>query len=96
MQEWYAEVFSTLHMRNWEGEIFLYNPLTAHTHILNELGWFVLSACSEAAVPQDQLLEQLSEMVESPDREDLAGILGSHLDQLSQLGLLEGSETLAA
>lgn len=93
-------------MRTWEGEVFLYNPLTTHTHILNELGWYVLCACSKAPVPQDRLLDLVSEntvfntasdaAAESLDREELAEVLDNHLDQLSRLGLLEGSETLAA
>jgi PqqD family protein of HPr-rel-A system len=103
---WSCKVFGLLLMRTWEGEVFLYNPLTAHTHILNELGWQVLCACSKAPVPQDRLLDLLNESAgfeatidasaENLDREKLAEVLNNHLDQLSRLGLLEGTETLAA
>jgi hypothetical protein len=77
---------------------------------VNKFGWDILCACSEAPLPQDRLLEQLSEGIEesaglaegrdeagkSLNREELANVLEGHLDQLSQLGLLEGGETLAA
>jgi PqqD family protein of HPr-rel-A system len=96
---WYCEVFKLLLVRNWEDEFFLYNPRTTHTHILNALGWQVLCACAEAPVPQHQLLEELSQVVHgdsgNPDPEQLAETLNAHLVQLSQLGLLEGSDTLA-
>ena len=105
---WYCEAFHLLLVRHWEDEVFVYNPLTSHTHILNELGWLVLSACSAAPVAQERLLDQLSESIQqqgdrdeeeariSPERAELAKFLDTHLDQLSQLGLLESSASHAA
>ena len=105
---WYCEAFHLLLVRHWEDEVFVYNPLTCHTHILNELGWFVLSACSAAPVAQERLLDQVSESIQqkvdrdddeapiSPERAELAKFLDTHLDQLSQLGLLEGGASNAA
>ena len=105
---WYCEAFQLLLVRHWEGEVFLYNPLTTQTHIVNELGWQVLRACASAPVDQDRLLDQLFERIDEelgeetgeaghkPNRNELAEFLSTHLDQLSQLGLLEGSASRAA
>jgi PqqD family protein of HPr-rel-A system len=94
---WHCEVFNLLSVRSWEGEVFLYNPLTTHTHILNELGWRVLEACAGAPLSLERLLETLAE--DNPDHnhaEELSAVISSHLDQLAQLGLLEGSRQRAA
>ncbi len=89
--KWSCEVFKLLSVRNWEGEYFLYNPLTTQTHILNELGWRVLYSCADGPVSQERLLSKLAGTADDPERDKFTDTLSAHLDQLSRLGLLEGS-----
>ena len=62
-------------MRTWEGEVFLYNPLTTHTHILNELGWYGRGAVGfknnlrlEKATGETRSLHAHSKIIEVPLR----------------------------
>jgi PqqD family protein of HPr-rel-A system len=86
---WRCEVFDDLIVRHWENEVFLFNPHTGDTHILNDIAWRLLVACSSARQSQGALLEQLAVDLGGADREELADLLSDHIDQLIQLGLVE-------
>ena len=70
--------------REFEGEVFVYNPHTGHTHILNQFSWSMLSACVESPRSVDQLLTLAQTYSDEVDREQLA----VHVDHLLQLELL--------
>ncbi len=86
---WQCDVYSDLIARRWEDEVFLFNPHTGNTHILNDLGWQVLSACAEAPQPEQVLRELLVNDLGDQSGEDLDAALDAHLDQLFRLGLIE-------
>jgi len=86
---WRCEVFKDLITRCWEDELFLFNPHTGHTHILNDLAWRLLSACAEEPQSEQALLELLVSDLGEQNREELADALDDHLDHLMQLGLVE-------
>ncbi len=93
---WQCVVYSDLIARRWEDEVFLFNPHTGNTHILNDLGWQVLSACAKAPQSEQALLELLDNDLDEQSSEELDDALDNHLDQLFRLGLVEsrvGRET---
>ncbi len=89
---WQCEVYRDLAVRRWEDEVFLFNPHTGNTHILNDLGWRVLSACADAPKSEQGLLELLVNDLGEQNRVELADALDDHLDQLFRLGLVESRE----
>ncbi len=86
---WRCEVFQDLMVRCWEDEVFLFNPHTGHTHILNDLAWRLLSACAEGLQSEAVLIELMANELGEENREELSDLLDGHLDQLMQLGLVE-------
>ncbi len=86
---WHSEHFSRFHWRSWEGEYFLFNPLTAQTHILNALGWEILRACADRPVDSDAIGRQLGALLGDAGDAVATEVVEEHLQQLAQLGLVE-------
>jgi PqqD family protein of HPr-rel-A system len=86
---WHCEVFNDLIVRHWESEVFLFNPHTGDTHILNDFAWRLLTACASARQTEAALLDMLTVDLGGGDREQLAEMLNNHIQQLMQLGLVE-------
>ena len=85
---WYCEVYSQLLWKTWEEEVFLFNPRTGNTHILNQLSNKILSACANSPLAMQDLLMRLT--TETPEFQSVGtGDLENHLSQLAQLGLIE-------
>ena len=82
---WYSDHFNELLHRSLEGEVFVYNPLTGHTHILNQLSWQLLQACAETQRSNDYLLSLVNPEHDQLVRQEVE----DHLWQLQQLELIQ-------
>lgn len=69
--------------------MFIFNPLTGHTHILNQLGWQLLVACAESPRTEAYLFKLMAASSDDPDQQQLEESLLGHLGQLQQLDLLQ-------
>ena len=82
---WYSPHYDRLLWRTWEDELFLFNPRTGHTHVLNQLSGEILAICAREPISSDDLAARLTELAgETVDPQMLPG----HLSQLEQLGLV--------
>ena len=86
---WRCDDFAAFSSRCWEDEYFVFNPLTGHTHVLNASAWEVLRCCSADGLSEDELLQYLTQGLDSDSGIALAESLPGYLDQLRQLGLLQ-------
>lgn len=82
---WYCTIFADLVWRTWEQEVFLYNPHTGETHILNDLSWQVLRYCSSEPCTEMELLRRLGG---AGEQGDLPPALNHLLNHLYRLGLV--------
>ena len=81
--------YASLLHRQWEGETFVFHPLTGHTHILNQASWTILSACATRARSRESLLRILEELEDDHPQAQLDESLQAHLEHLCQFELLE-------
>jgi PqqD family protein of HPr-rel-A system len=86
---WRCECFPDLLHHLQEQERFVFNPLTGHTHILNQLSWQLLSACADIPRSNAHLFELMAAESEGLDNQQLDDSLQEHLGQLLQLDLLQ-------
>ena len=86
---WRCECFAQLLHRSLEHEVFVFNPLTGQTHILNQASWRLLSACGDTSRSNEYLLEVIVEQPDGLDKQQLDDSLQGHLGQLQQLELLQ-------
>ncbi|MCP4993770.1 MAG: HPr-rel-A system PqqD family peptide chaperone [Gammaproteobacteria bacterium] len=85
---WYCEVYSRLLWRTWEEEVFLFNPRTGNTHILNRLSNSILNACANSPLTIQDISRHLAS--DTPEFQSTGSDdLTNHLSQLAQLGLIE-------
>ena len=75
--------------RQWEGETFVFHPLTGHTHILNQASWSILSACATRPQSRESLLHILEELNDDQSQMQLDESLEEHVAHLCQFELLE-------
>jgi PqqD family protein of HPr-rel-A system len=68
--------------------VFIFNPLTGHTHILNDIAWKLLSACADADRSSHYLLQFIDSESGELDGSELQDRLQGHLEQLQQLELI--------
>jgi PqqD family protein of HPr-rel-A system len=92
---WYCSVFSQLNSRCWEGEYFVFNPVTGHTHVFNEFAWFILGCCAEEPCSEGDLVSRAAAWAGDEAIESVAAVMPDHLHQLEQLGLLSTRSTRA-
>jgi PqqD family protein of HPr-rel-A system len=76
-------------VRHWENEVFLFNPHTGDTHVLNDIAWRLLIACAEDSQSESDLLELFAKDAPGVTRGELSEALNDHMDQLMRLGLVE-------
>ncbi len=86
---WRCEVFNDLIVRHWESEVFLFNPHTGDTHILNDIAWRLLCACVDEFRSESELRDLLADHYGAEQKEKLNEVISDHMDQLIQLGLIE-------
>lgn len=91
--EWRCECFSDLLHRILEQELFVFNPRTGHTHILNHLSWLLLAACADRPRSSDYLYALMNAETEGANPQTQAS-LERHLEQLQQLDLLHKQLTV--
>lgn len=85
---WYCDNFPRLINRSWGEEVFVFNPLTGHTHILNQLAWELLTDCGEKPRTLECLLGSMGESSGDMTSEECEISLRDHLEQLLQLDLI--------
>ncbi len=86
---WYCANYHELSQREWEGEHFVFNPLSGDTHLLNALSMEILRLLhGEGGRALDDVVTRL--MAETPDVEEqqLRHTIGLHLVQLEAMGLV--------
>ena len=86
---WLCDCFPDLLHRSLEQELFVFNPLTGHTHILNQLSWQLLSACADTPRSDAYLYKLMGAESEDLDKRQREDSLQGHLSQLQQLDLLQ-------
>ncbi len=86
---WRCEVFNDLIVRHWESEVFLFNPHTGDTHILNDIAWQLLCACADESRSESALQDLLAVHIGAENGGELSEAVNDHMDQLMQLGLIE-------
>jgi len=74
-----------------EHEVFVFNPLTGQTHILNRASWRMLSACADTPRSSGYLLALMAEKPDDLNEQQLEDSLQGHLGQLQQLELLQAN-----
>jgi len=85
---WSCSHFAGLLRRSWEDEVFVFNPRTGHTHILNEQSWQLLSACADSPHSETQLFDLVAaESGSSPEETHTS--VRMHIDHLQQLDLIQ-------
>ena len=81
---------AALHVRNWDGDYVVYNPLSGNTHILDIVTGEVLKTVMQAPVRASALPEQVANFLEMSAAD---GGLTQHvveiLGMLDDLGLIE-------
>lgn len=86
---WLAPDYAELLRERLEGEHFVYNPRTGHTHVLNESGLSLLESIAEQALTAEQLAQRLRLDGAEEDVRALRELLEQQLRQLQLLGLVE-------
>ncbi|MCP4996648.1 MAG: HPr-rel-A system PqqD family peptide chaperone [Gammaproteobacteria bacterium] len=85
---WYCGAYPLSLWRTWEGEVFLFNPISGNTHILNQLSNKILSVCANSPHTLQDILVHITK--DTPEFQSVGtGDLADHLSQLAQLGLIE-------
>ena len=69
--------------------MFLFNPHTGHTHILNSLALELLERCAETPLSGAALVQAASSAAQFEADEQFSSQVMQHIVQLEQLGLLE-------
>ena len=88
---WQCECYAQLLHRLMEHDVFIFNPLTGQTHILNRVSWRMLSACADMPRSNGFLLDLMTEEPSGLNKQQLEDSLQGHLGQLQQLELLQAN-----
>jgi len=82
---WVAPNFKDLLHETWEAETFLFNPLSGHTHVLNQEAMALLETLSQEPSSTRALIERFAAGNEHPQAPQA---LVQQLMQLELLGLI--------
>jgi PqqD family protein of HPr-rel-A system len=85
---WRCDCFAELLQCSLDEDVFIFNPLTGHTHILNQLSWQLLLACAEVPRSDAHLFQLMATESDGMDKQQLEDSVQGHLGQLQQLDLL--------
>ena len=79
-----------LHVRNWDGDYVVYNPLSGNTHILDIVTGEILRTVLQAPVRASAIPGQVANFLEMSAADGgLAQHVGDILGVLDDLGLIE-------
>ena len=76
-------------LRNWDGDVVVYNRLSGDTHIVDIVTGEVLRSIVAGNSCDDALCRRVAAFLDIPDDESLRGRVGRMLHTLEDLGLIE-------
>lgn len=76
-------------MRDWDGDLVVYNPLSGDTHIFDIATGETLKAVSAGTAGEGQIRAHIATFLDVPDDTLLAEHVGGILAHLDELGLIE-------
>jgi PqqD family protein of HPr-rel-A system len=82
-----------LHWREWDREFVVYDERSGDTHRLNSLAAFVLRALGDGSQTVELLAQRASSDLSIPLDSELTSTVDTLLHQLSDLGLIERSDS---
>lgn len=75
-------------MEEWEDEIFLFNPGSGHTHLLNPVAAALLAELAQRPTDLATLVARFHDDDSTLDGPAFAAALSDHLAQLALIGLI--------
>ncbi len=84
---WQASNFENLLIKHWEGEYFIFNPLSGDTHLLNETTMFILKSLNEQSMTIDEFIQTFS--TDEQTINEMKQHLPFIIQNIAQMGLIE-------
>lgn len=81
---WFAGNFDQLLKTAWDDEIFVYNPASNQTHLLNQVAFVVLSHLASQPQSLPELIDRF--LPEAPEQDK--AYFAQQLEQLALIGLI--------
>ena len=86
---WQTPLFRQLRLYPLEGEYAAFNPLSGHTHFINELSLEVLRLLHENdGLSESQIVDAFSDGNDDAELEVFRQSLRTHIQHLDELGLI--------
>lgn len=85
---WATRNYPDLLMETWEDEIFLFNPRSGHTHLLNPVAAALLADLAEQPADLASLGARFHDPEGPLDLQTFTDALAQHLAQLQLIGLI--------
>lgn len=85
---WQAVDYRRLLIRQWDDEVFLFNPASGHTHLLNMAAAELLAQMADMPLDLDALCTRFFVLDAELDAATFRAVLAEHLEQLELLGLI--------
>lgn len=86
---WKTSNYGDLLIEQWEDDVFLFNPASGHTHLLNPAAAALLAELSNGAADLATLCTRFHDPDDALDADAFAAALDGHLKQLALIGLIE-------
>lgn len=85
---WYPNNFSSLRIKNWDGEFTVFQPESGKTHFLNEMGLQILTILDRSPATLETVCKALSECFSLQPDKDFPGQIAKTLHRFEALGLI--------
>ena len=86
---WQAPDFGDFLHEELEGEHFVFNPHTGHTHVVNAAALLLLKSLADQPLTGEELAQRLVLDYSEIELNELRELLRQQLEQLRLLGLVE-------
>ncbi len=86
---WKASNYGELLIEQWDEEVFLFNPASGHTHVLNPAAAALLAEIAEHPTDVGTLCRRFQADDPAPDPDAFADSMVHHIQQLALIGLIE-------
>ena len=86
---WCREPTVELHRRQWDETVYLYDPRSGQTHVLNPMGALLFEALAERPMSEQELIDMAADLAgEPPENAVWAEAVKRLLATLDSLGLI--------
>ena len=87
---WCREPTVELHRRQWDETVYLYDPRSGQTHVLNPMGALLFDALAERPMSEQELIDMAADLAgEAPENAVWADAVKRLLVTLDSLGLIQ-------